>query len=284
MDIEDIIDFSTIRIEVDFSYGKTSSGTGFFFNFVSDKGKSICAIVTNKHVIAGAVEGRLSFNTSDEQGSLCKNSFFNVSIPDFESKWVFHPSSKIDLAIMPIENLIIFAKRHGTNLLIKTLDKSLIPSQKDLSEFFDIEDLIFVGYPNAIYDVFNNRPIVRRGLTASSVKYKFNNEPCFIMDGAIFGGSSGSPVFIYSNGIYRTTEGYMQGERAVFVGIIKGVYEYSASNENETKEKGAFTTIPEGSYVTNNLGVVINSETLLDFVLVISSDRFSQPTFGGIKP
>lgn len=49
--------YSTIRIECDLG-GAISTGTGFLFRFLEENDKFIPAIVTNKHVVKGAVNGR----------------------------------------------------------------------------------------------------------------------------------------------------------------------------------------------------------------------------------
>ncbi|MGX3065577.1 hypothetical protein [Ursidibacter arcticus] len=47
---------STVRIECELKNG-VSSGTGYFFGFCRDDEGYIPCIVTNKHVISGAVTG-----------------------------------------------------------------------------------------------------------------------------------------------------------------------------------------------------------------------------------
>ena len=42
----------------------------------------------------------------------------------------------------------------------------------------------------------------------------------FLIDAGVFPGSSGSPVFIFNQGSYPTTDGITIGNRLLFVGII----------------------------------------------------------------
>ena len=49
---------STVRIECQLANGLTGTGTGFFFRFAESEGIHVPAIVTNKHVIAGARKGQ----------------------------------------------------------------------------------------------------------------------------------------------------------------------------------------------------------------------------------
>ena len=78
----------------------------------------------------------------------------------------------------------------------------LIINVTDYKSISDIEDIIFVWYPDWIYDKANNRPIVRKGLDGISVKYNFEGKPLFLIDASVYGGASGSPVYLYSNGLF----------------------------------------------------------------------------------
>lgn len=80
-----------------------------------------------------------------------------------------------------------------------TLTLSDIPSKEEIVNTISrIEDITVVGYPDGIWDSYNNMPIVRKGITATSLQLDFNNEPKFLIDAAIYGGSSGSPVYIFN--------------------------------------------------------------------------------------
>ena len=94
---------------------------------------------------------------------------------------------------------------------------------KESEDFDAIEDVLFVGYPNGIFDQKNHLPIMRRGITASPYNVDFNGSKKFLIDAQVFPGSSGSPVFIKEqnlrNGTLRLgTENYF------FVGIISKVF------------------------------------------------------------
>lgn len=60
---------STVRIEVETVDGKRGTGTGFFLSFASQGDRHVPAIVTNKHVIEGAVRGRFHLSTADADGN-----------------------------------------------------------------------------------------------------------------------------------------------------------------------------------------------------------------------
>ena len=49
--------FSTVRIECEYEKGDKGTGTGFFFAFAQKPPQFVPAIITNKHVVAGASRG-----------------------------------------------------------------------------------------------------------------------------------------------------------------------------------------------------------------------------------
>ncbi len=80
-----------------------------------------------------------------------------------------------------------------------------------------------IGCPRGISDEVNNLPIVRRGITATSLSKLYNGKPEFMVDMACFPGSSGSPIFLYNrNGFFdRKQNSYMMGTtRLKFVGVL----------------------------------------------------------------
>ena len=53
----------------------------------------------------------------------------------------------------------------------------------------------------------------------------FENTPCFFIDASVFGGSSGSPVFLLNQGMYSDKSGMTNiGSRCFFVGVIASVF------------------------------------------------------------
>jgi hypothetical protein len=88
-----------------------------------------------------------------------------------------------------------------------------------------LEPVTFIGYPNGIWDSKNLLPIARRGMTASPISVDFENTPRFLIDASVFGGSSGSPVFLLNQGVYTDkTGGTIIGSRLLFVGVIAAVF------------------------------------------------------------
>ena len=58
-----------------------------------------------------------------------------------------------------------------------------------------------IGYPIGLIDEYNNKPIVRKGITATTYNIDYNGKKEFLIDIACFPGSSGSPIFIRRDGL-----------------------------------------------------------------------------------
>jgi hypothetical protein len=61
--------YSTVRLEIRYPDGKTGTGTGFFYSFLQDGESHIPAIVTNKHVVKGAVTGKFHMTLADDDNN-----------------------------------------------------------------------------------------------------------------------------------------------------------------------------------------------------------------------
>lgn len=106
--------FTTVRIETNLGLGAIGSGTGFFYEHKLDGEKSIPLIVTNKHVVKGAVKGKFQLHEADT-GAEPKPSgrFVNVDLDNFEHHWFPHPDPQIDLCIMPFQPVKDLAEKMG---------------------------------------------------------------------------------------------------------------------------------------------------------------------------
>lgn len=265
---------TTIRIESQVP-GGISTGTGFFFNFCVDKekGTSIPVIVTNKHVIKDSTIGRLRFPLADQNRKLIQGKTYDISIKEFEKSWVFHPDNNIDLCVLPIGSIL--CSLNNSELIadhVALTKDDLLSSAALENSVSSIEDITIVGYPDGIWDEFNNMPVVRNGITATPLSLNFRNEPTFLIDAAIYGGSSGSPVYLFNRGSYPQKDGGICiGNRLKLVGIVSAVFQHMVTGEIKifpvptTSIPGVVTEIP------NNLGIAIHARKLLDFEQILCS-------------
>ena len=60
--------YTTIRIECETQFG-TSTGTGFYFDFCQRDGNCVPTIVTNRHVVDGALNGRFHIHLAKDENN-----------------------------------------------------------------------------------------------------------------------------------------------------------------------------------------------------------------------
>lgn len=258
--------YSTVRIECELKTGETSTGTGFFFNFLEDKTNNIHVpvVVTNKHVIKNASKGKLIITKANENGEPIDTQHFTLVFDNFESFWKLHPEAEIDLCAMSIAPFLKEAAKRGENLFYIPFTKDLLLTEKQKEELCAIEDVLMIGYPNGIWDSVNNMPIFRKGTTATNPLIDYNGKKEIMIDIAAFPGSSGSPVLIFNEGGYRDKKGnmYWGNSRIILLGVL-----YAGPQATATGEIIMTPNIQRPiaiSHIPNNLGLVIKSERILE--------------------
>jgi len=264
---------TTIRIETKTPVGDYT-GTGFFFSFHNDlkTSKHIPVIITNKHVVKDADTGKLRFSLKDTAGNPIPGKFSDLKIDNFEARWIKHPENDIDLCALPIANIHREISKSEHKLYYVPLQKTNIPTQKELDgEYSRIEEIIVIGYPNVKWDSCINIPITRKGITATPLQTNFVNTPQFLIDAAIYGGSSGSPVFVFNQGSYYLPNGGLYaGTRTSLVGVVCAFALYTAEGEIQIVDIPAAKTPIVHTRIPNNLGVAIHAKKILDFESLIT--------------
>lgn len=266
LSVTEQLSYSTVRVECEDVRGTKSSGTGFFMSFKENRqdGLHIPVVITNKHVIEGAKKGTLIFTQANTQGEPVDSRQFSFYVDNFESFWRKHPDPEVDLCAMPLAPFQNAATQSGVKLFYVPLPMSLIPTQSQLDELSAVEDVIMVGYPNGIWDEANNKPIFRKGITATHPCKDYAGRTRIVIDMACFPGSSGSPVFILNEGGYRDKHGklYIGRSRLLLLGVLHAGYQYTATG------KIGIASIPTKempvaiSQIPNHLGVIIKSSRI----------------------
>lgn len=257
--------YSTIRIECDTKSG-LSTGTGFFYRFFNSGDRYVPAIITNKHVVEGSINGHLYFtlSTTDGKPNVGKSYLWNVG--EFEKAWIPHPDPEIDLCAMPITTLVDVAFAQGHKFFITFFEDSVLPSEADIDDFAGMERIVMVGYPNGIWDRKNNFPVFRSGVVATHYRYDWNGKPEFLIDCACFPGSSGSPIVICDVGHVLTKKGWNLGtNRVKFLGVLYAGPQHRVDGHVEIVPVPTSDRVVSVSNIPNNLGMVIKSRKILDF-------------------
>lgn len=185
-----LLPLATVRIET-----KSSVGTGFFFNFANEDSKTrLFGIVTNKHVISGEPEVRFQIASCNKENNSrdCVNKItFDIHTENF----MLHPEEDIDLAVLPFGPIIRELNSRGVAPYFVSYSWNSIPPVEYHGHFIVGSDIYMVGYPDGLWDEKNLLPLMRKGILATSMDVDFQGKPDFAIDCAVFGGSSGSPIF-----------------------------------------------------------------------------------------
>lgn len=214
--------FNVVRIENQSRLG-LSSGTGFIMDAApsgerNKQGGTLPVIVTNKHVVANADVIRVNFVArQDLENKPLLGSAAQVTFQAGELAIVGHPDPAIDIAIIPLVPLLNATDRPA---FYSISGRELMPTAMAAAELDALEEVTFVGYPNGWYDTQHHTPIIRRGITATPIVLPWSGRPVFLVDGSVFGGSSGSPVFLLNEGSYSHKGGFTVGSRLLLVGIL----------------------------------------------------------------
>lgn len=253
--------FTVVRLEGKTSVG-TSVGTGFLFQY-----KNRVFLVTNKHVVNGAIQGKytmLQANTTSEQWEpiIGQGVAFDFLVTDF----IGHPDPNIDVAVANISARLNKAKEDGNPVYCLRVESDIIPTPEQIDKFISpLEEIVFIGYPNGIWDYKNLLPIIRKGITATPYYYDFLGEKKFLIDASVFPGSSGSPVFIYYSGGYPDKEGNLYaGNRIFFLGIIAQTYHRQEEGEIQVRNIPTVDVPVAVSRQMIDLGIVIKATAIIE--------------------
>lgn len=257
--------FSTVRIETSYKSGTQGCGTGFVF--VYERGERYYPfLVTNKHVVKDAIQGNIYFHRgSSGQPMLGKGLVFNVD--DLEGIWHGHPDDQIDVSVATLMPMLEHLKKLGHEPFFRPIYSGLIPTSEQVDIFEAIEEVVFVGYPNGIWDQDNLLPILRRGTTATPISIDFQKRKIFLIDASVFQGSSGSPVFLYTSGPYLDQGNISYNatqKKLFFLGIISAGYFRQDINRLEMLPEPMADVPGTVSQQMIDLGVVFKSSSIIE--------------------
>lgn len=274
--VADQLVYSTVRI-VCRNTSTISRGTGFFMRQDFSNGTNINAIVTNNHVVDGYDYAEITLAGVCGEGMPDDQNQVTIAINDLQKKKISHPDKDIDICLLFVNAEIEASKKSGKPVYYRAIGAEMTLSPTDLDSLTSIEDVIMIGYPNGIIDTYNNKPVVRKGITATSLKLDYNGTPDFMIDIACFYGSSGSPVFLRKEGLAKETteKGLTIGLSPNYslLGIIHSMSIAKANGEIIVKEiPTAMKPIVETT-IPLNLGQVTKSKKILEIFDLVKITR-----------
>ena len=252
--------FSTVPIETKTKQEESiGTGTSFVLSHEFPGHGSELFLVSNKHVIGKAWVGYTYYTTMKNNKPDIGNPFFVRNDTGFYLGWYGHPDPSVDIAVRPISWELEMIGKSDTKAFYMNLTTDIIPSSDAVENADAILPIVFVGYPNGMYDRKHFTPIIRRGITATPIQLDYDGRPVFLIDASVFPGSSGSPVFGYK----QTSDGSIS--EITLLGILAEVFVKT--------EVGKLQNLPAP---TNNsvisfqqmidLGVVFKSNLILDTI------------------
>lgn len=258
------ITYSTALIKCHIADNRVSYGTGFFINLHKYEGICVTLLITNNHVIRGS---------SITELEVCEANTDNMPVDDrtvsfrFDSSlWTPHRDASVDLCCIPIAVIERYRciEDLGKLCFICPFEIDHIPSEEQLNQLTAIEEVIMVGYPLGIFDYYNHKPIVRRGITATHPNKDYLNTKVSLLDIAAFHGSSGSPVVILNPGSCFFSNHNPLGNRIILLGVVYGGF------DNSKKASPQVVEIPtqqsdDINITYYNLAAMIKAEKILDF-------------------
>jgi len=259
--------FTTVKLTCFNAGSPVQTGTGFFWRIDGEGYEHVIVLVTNKHVINGCdrIDAMCHLQSASDANAP-SGKFVPVSMT-FDPAGIFeHPDPTVDLCVFGFTEAMQDARRAGTPLFLRTVNASNVPDDAGWADFDAIEDVLMVGCPNGIYDQVNNLPIVRRGITATSMGKDYNGKAEFLVDMACFPGSSGSPVFLKQLGyVDRKTRTYkIDAHRFFFVGVL---YAGPTITNKGVIALGHQPTVEVAAMM--HLGQVIRSSEVLDIEALV---------------
>lgn len=266
--------FSTVRIETEYRSGNQGCGTGFVFEYHTDE-RFYPFLVTNKHVIKDAVRGKIYFHRGNSgKPMLGKGIVFDVD--GIENIWHGHPDENVDVTISFLMPMLDHLQTLGHEPFFSAISSDLIPTKEQLDVFEAIEEVVFVGYPNGIWDQENLLPILRRGTTATPIGIEFQNRGMFLIDASVFQGSSGSPVFLYTSGPYLDQGGIVVNafrKRLFFLGIVAAGYLRQDRNKVEMLPEPVVDVPGVVSQQMIDLGIVFKARSITEVAAIAVEDN-----------
>jgi len=259
----------------------TDGGTAFFYQQLGPANPEIKGpqwrsvkktwLVTNRHVVLPRM-----YKTASEYDEILPDSFsfhmrklrgnslewdpITLSRSELIQRARFHIDSKVDVAVIEIQDLLLDRMKRGKYVPWYPLSKEDFPSNKKISVGVS-DDIVIVGYPRLYYDTVNLYPIVKTGIIASRWGAKFQGKSSFLIDAKLFPGSSGSIVVTKPKNIDIIDGSLAYSKEKVFA--LLGIFSGEPFEEGRKTELENMTIIEKLGY---NVGIVWYADLIEEII------------------
>ncbi len=216
--------FTTVYLSGSNADGATWTGTGFVYAVPTNKGEAHF-LVSNKHVLEPAARLTARMVRGGPDGAPLWGEVSSAEWLTDGDACLGHPDPAIDVAVVPFSPILNVLHGRGETAFYRSFSPDHVPTRDGWQELDALERVLFVGYPSGLYDTANMTPIAREGMTATPVGLDYQGKPAFVIDGAVYPGSSGSPVVLFDRGMYQRRDGgTVVGNRFLLLGVLAAVH------------------------------------------------------------
>ncbi len=259
------IAYATIRLEGTTTAGTVVAGTGILFRLCERDGQFIPVLFTNRHVVRDTVKTVLLLGAADSEGRPRDGQPLRCDAPGAAQGWVFHPNPEIDLCCLPVSVILRAREQLGHRYYLNYLDKSLLPDDAHLAEMDEARDILMLSFPNGIWDSRHNKPLVRRGITATHPKRDYQGKPEFLVDCTPFPGAAGAPVILQDRRNFTTPQGAQTGSQLKLLGLLYAEPRFTPEGNLVIAPIPTIQVQDTGGTIASQLACVLKSRLLLDF-------------------
>jgi V8-like Glu-specific endopeptidase len=222
--ISQLLQYATVSLNITNKDLFSWTGTGFFVDAMDETNtKRIPLLITSKHILENGETLTFQLRTQDENGEPQQKDQFKVQISDLQKACIYHPSKDVDIAAVSIAFIMNNALKQGKKIFTAPFTLNLIPNETTEKSLFAMEEIVSIGYPDNLWDMANNLPLFRKGITSSNPTFNYNGKEEFLVDVSDLPGTSGSPVLIFSQTNLGLKDGKMQqGGRLILLGVLSG--------------------------------------------------------------
>jgi len=181
-------------------------GTCFFVQATNSMGRVFDYLVTAKHVAEGLKSAGGDACLRVNKGKVGQFNLGTMDLPIPTEGWLFHADPRVDLALLPLG--FEEALQDGDKIFrfFKLKIDRLVDTRPSEMQWppLEAEDVLFIAMTSQFQGMGGNLPTVRRGsialVTDELLEGKYGPAQYYVIEGQVYPGNSGSPVWVYYQG------------------------------------------------------------------------------------